>query len=38
MWAQAAGGAIADARDVDRWMRAVFKGRVVPPKQPAEWM
>lgn len=24
-WAQAAGGAIADARDVDRWMRAVFK-------------
>jgi D-alanyl-D-alanine carboxypeptidase len=37
-WAQAAGGAIADARDVDRWMRAVFKGRVVPPKQLAEWM
>ena len=37
-WAQAAGGAIADARDVDRWMRAVFKGRVVPPKQQAEWM
>jgi D-alanyl-D-alanine carboxypeptidase len=37
-WAQAAGGAIADARDVDRWMRAVFKGRVAPPKQQAEWM
>jgi len=37
-WAQAAGGAIADARDVDRWMRAVFKGRVVQPKQQAEWM
>jgi D-alanyl-D-alanine carboxypeptidase len=37
-WAQAAGGAIADARDVDRWMRAVFKGRVVPSKQQAEWM
>jgi D-alanyl-D-alanine carboxypeptidase len=37
-WAQAAGGAIADARDVDRWMRAVFAGRVVPPKQQAEWM
>jgi D-alanyl-D-alanine carboxypeptidase len=37
-WAQAAGGAIADARDVDRWMRAVFEGRVVPPKQQAEWM
>jgi D-alanyl-D-alanine carboxypeptidase len=29
-WAQAAGGAIADARDVDRWMRAVFRGHVVP--------
>ena len=37
-WAQAAGGAVADARDVDRWMRAVFEGRVVPPKQQAEWM
>jgi D-alanyl-D-alanine carboxypeptidase len=37
-WAQAAGGAIADTRDVDRWMRAVFKGRVAPPKQQAEWM
>jgi D-alanyl-D-alanine carboxypeptidase len=37
-WAQAAGGAIASARDVDRWMRAVFEGRVVPPKQQAEWM
>lgn len=37
-WAQAAGGAIADARDVDRWMRAVFEGRVVPPRQQSEWM
>jgi D-alanyl-D-alanine carboxypeptidase len=37
-WAQAAGGAIANARDVDRWMRAVFEGRVVPPKQQSEWM
>jgi D-alanyl-D-alanine carboxypeptidase len=37
-WAQAAGGAIADPRDVDRWMRAVFRGRVMPPKQQAEWM
>jgi D-alanyl-D-alanine carboxypeptidase len=37
-WAQAAGGAIADARDVDRWMRAVFEARVVPPKQQSEWM
>lgn len=37
-WAQAAGGAVANARDVDRWMRGVFAGRVVPPKQQAEWM
>jgi D-alanyl-D-alanine carboxypeptidase len=37
-WAQAAGGAISSARDVDRWMRAVFEGHVVPPKQQAEWM
>jgi len=37
-WAQAAGGAIANARDVDRWMRAVFAGKVVPPKQQAEWL
>ncbi|MFO1142514.1 MAG: serine hydrolase domain-containing protein [Amaricoccus sp.] len=37
-WAQAAGGAISNARDVSRWMRAVFEGRVVPPKQQAEWL
>jgi D-alanyl-D-alanine carboxypeptidase len=37
-WAQAAGGAIANARDVNRWMRAVFEGHVVPPKQQAEWI
>jgi D-alanyl-D-alanine carboxypeptidase len=37
-WAQAAGGTIASARDVDRWMRAVFEGHIVPPKQQAEWM
>jgi D-alanyl-D-alanine carboxypeptidase len=36
-WAQAAGGAIATARDVDTWMRAVLEGRVVPPEQQAEW-
>ncbi len=36
-WAQAAGGAVANARDTDRWMRAVFGGHVVPPKQQAEW-
>lgn len=37
-WAQAAGGAISNARDVTRWMRAVFEGRVVPPEQQAEWL
>jgi D-alanyl-D-alanine carboxypeptidase len=37
-WAQAAGGAIASARDVDHWMRAVFTGQVVPSPQQAEWM
>lgn len=37
-WAQAAGGAVSNARDVTRWMRAVFEGRVVPPKQQAEWL
>ena len=37
-WAQAAGGAISSARDVSTWMRAVFEGRVVPPKQQAEWL
>lgn len=36
-WAQAAGGAVSSPRDVDRWMRAVFSGKVVPPKQQQEW-
>jgi D-alanyl-D-alanine carboxypeptidase len=36
-WMQSAGGAISSARDVDRWMRAVFGGTVVPPKQQKEW-
>jgi D-alanyl-D-alanine carboxypeptidase len=37
-WMQSAGGAIASARDVDRWMRVVFGGKVVPAKQQNEWM
>jgi D-alanyl-D-alanine carboxypeptidase len=37
-WAQAAGGAISNARDVNRWVRAIFAGRVVPPQQQAEWL
>ena len=36
-WMQSAGGAVSNARDVDRWMRAVFGGKVVPPKQQKEW-
>jgi D-alanyl-D-alanine carboxypeptidase len=36
-WMQSAGGAVSNARDVDRWMRAVFGGNVVPPKQQREW-
>ena len=36
-WMQSAGGAVSSARDVDRWMRAVFGGKVVPPKQQQEW-
>jgi D-alanyl-D-alanine carboxypeptidase len=36
-WMQAAGGAVSSARDVDRWMRAVFGGKVVPPGQQKEW-
>jgi D-alanyl-D-alanine carboxypeptidase len=36
-WMQSAGGAISSARDVDRWMRAVFGEKVVPPKQQQEW-
>jgi D-alanyl-D-alanine carboxypeptidase len=34
---QSAGGAVASARDVDRWMRAVFGGKVVPPQQQKQW-
>jgi len=36
-WMQSAGGAISSPRDVDRWMRVVFGGKVVPPKQQQEW-
>jgi D-alanyl-D-alanine carboxypeptidase len=36
-WMQSAGGAVSSARDVDRWMRAVFGGKVVPAKQQEEW-
>lgn len=36
-WMQSAGGGVSSARDVDRWMRAVFGGKVVPEKQQEEW-
>lgn len=36
-WMQSAGGGTSSARDVDRWMRAVFGGKVVPAKQQEEW-
>jgi D-alanyl-D-alanine carboxypeptidase len=36
-WMQSAGGAVANGPNVDRWMRAVFGGKVVPPKQQQEW-
>ena len=37
-WAQSAGGAISNARDTDRWVRAIFGGKVVPAKQQQEWL
>jgi D-alanyl-D-alanine carboxypeptidase len=37
-WAQAAGGAIANARDTTRWARAIFEGKVVKPEQQKEWL
>ena len=37
-WMQSAGGAVSSARDFDRWMRAIFSGKVVPAKQQKEWM
>ena len=37
-WMQSAGGGVASARDVDRWMRVIFSGKVVPEKQQKEWM
>ena len=36
-WMQSAGGAVSSAHNIDRWMRAVFGGKVVPPAQQKEW-
>jgi len=37
-WAQAAGGAISNARDVNRWVRTMFSGDFLPAEQQAEWL
>ena len=37
-WAQAAGGGVASARDVDTWMREIFSGRFAAPEQQKEWL
>lgn len=36
-WMQSAGGGVSSPRDVDRWIRAIFAGKVVPAEQQAEW-
>jgi len=35
-WTQGAGGILATPRDMTRWERALYGGRVLPPKQQAE--
>lgn len=37
-WAQAAGGGVATARDVDTWIREIFSGRFAKPAQQADWL
>lgn len=37
-WAQAAGGAISNPRDVSRWVRTMFSGSFVPAEQQTEWL
>jgi D-alanyl-D-alanine carboxypeptidase len=37
-WTGAAGGIVANPRDLTKWVRALFGGRVLPPKQLAEMM
>ncbi len=37
-WAGAAGGIVSSPRDLARWVRAVFAGRVLPPAQMAEML
>jgi D-alanyl-D-alanine carboxypeptidase len=35
-WAGPAGGIVSNTRDLSSWVRALFKGRVIPPLQLAE--
>jgi D-alanyl-D-alanine carboxypeptidase len=37
-WAGAAGGIVSTPRDLSRWIRAVFAGKVLPPKQLKEFL
>ena len=37
-WAGPAGGIIATPRELSRWIRAVFAGKVLPPKQLEEFL
>ncbi|MET0667225.1 MAG: hypothetical protein ABWZ01_01800, partial [Methyloceanibacter sp.] len=37
-WMQSAGGGVASARDIDRWMRAVFWWEVRSGEAAKEWM
>jgi len=37
-WAGAAGGIVSTPRDLARWIRAVFSGKILPPKQLKEYL
>ncbi len=37
-WTGAAGGIVGNPRDLTKWVRALFSGRVLPPKQLARMM
>jgi D-alanyl-D-alanine carboxypeptidase len=37
-WAGAAGGIVSTPRDLARWIRAVFSGKVLPPEQLKEYL
>ncbi len=37
-WAGAAGGIVSTPRDLARWIRAVFDGKILPPEQLEEFL